>query len=74
MKIAELKEVLDAEGINKADYRIDEPPGESTWCLKKQGKVWLVYWFERGERFDLQRFSSEEAACEYFLNQLRSKY
>ncbi len=71
MNLADLRKVLDAEKIDKAGYRINEPPGESAWCLKKQGKIWLVYWFERGERFHLNRFSSEEIACEYFLHRLR---
>ena len=69
--VAQLREALDGENIDKAGYRINEPPGESTWCLRKQGKVWLVYWSERGERFDLQCFSSERTACEFFLHRLR---
>jgi hypothetical protein len=70
MNVEELRKVLEEEGVDPADYRIGVQPDESTYCLKKQGKVWQVFWFERGTRRDMQRFKSEAAACEYFLNQL----
>lgn len=72
MNVSELQATLDAEGFSRASYRINQQPDESTLCVKKQGKIWLVFYFERGTRYDLQRFHPEEAACEYFLNRLRA--
>ena len=70
MNLAELRDRLSCEERNPADFRIQEPPGESTWCIKKQGKVWLVFYSERGTRWELQRFKEENAACEYFYHRL----
>ncbi|HEY9390461.1 MAG TPA: hypothetical protein VIR27_11955 [Mycobacteriales bacterium] len=71
MDIEELKRVLDAEGFNPLDYRIAEEPDESTLCLEVRRRLWMVYYFERGRRYDLKRFSSEEAACANFLCRIR---
>jgi hypothetical protein len=70
MNVGELEQELASRGVDPRNYRIDEPPGESTMVLKKQGKVWLVYWSERGGRYDLQRFTDETSACEYMLGRL----
>jgi hypothetical protein len=39
---------------------------------KRQGRMWLVFYSERGARRDLQRFASELAACQYLIEQLRA--
>ena len=70
MNIVELKSVLEDREFRSDGYRILEAPGESTWCIKKQGKTWLVFYFERGTKFELQRFKEESAACEYFYNRI----
>lgn len=70
MNVAELQEELGRLGVDPRDYRINQPPAESTMVLKKQGKVWLVYWSERGGRYELRRFSDETSACEHMLNRL----
>lgn len=68
--LAELKRILVREQVSPAEYRILEPADEGTWCLKRQGGVWLVFYFERGARRNLQRFADEATACEYFLSRL----
>lgn len=70
MKANELSEVLTAHGVDPRSYRINELPENNTLCLNKKGKKWVVFYFERGEYFDIQRFSSEDAACEYFMNRI----
>ncbi len=69
MDIAALRVALAAQG-NIRGYRILEEPGEATWCIRKQGKIWLVFYFERGTKWELQRFKTESAACEYFFNRV----
>jgi hypothetical protein len=64
INIAELKSALEDGGLGSDGYRILEgPPDESTWCIKKQGKTWLVFYFERGTKWEMQRFKEESAAC-----------
>ena len=70
MDINELREMLVKDGYDPRNYRILDAPGESTWCIRKQGKAWLVFYFERGKKWELQRFTTESAACEYFLNRV----
>jgi hypothetical protein len=70
MDISALRMTLSERGIDPQDYRVEDAPGESTWCIRKQGKAWLVFYFERGTKWELQRFKTEASACEYFLNRV----
>jgi hypothetical protein len=70
MDIAALNNALTEGGHDPQSYRVLDAPGESTWCIRKQGKAWLVFYFERGAKWELQRFVTEDAACEYFLNRI----
>lgn len=70
MDVTELRGVVARAGMDPADYRIMDPPGDSTCCIRRQGRVWMVFFFERGVRRELQRFSSEGVACAYFLGML----
>jgi hypothetical protein len=68
--IADLRSVLAEGSYDSRGYRILDAPGEGTWCIRKQGKAWLVFYFERGTKWQLERFKTEGAACEYFLNRI----
>ena len=70
MNVGELRRILEDRKVSPAEYRILDQPDESTWCLRKQGKTWLVFYFERGQKRGLQRFNNEEAACDYLLSQM----
>lgn len=70
MNIVTLRSVLAEGGYDPKGFRILDAPDESTWCIRKQGKIWLVFYFERGTKWELQRFKSEDSACEYFLNKV----
>lgn len=70
MDISTLRSVLAEGGYDPKGYRILDAPDESTWCIRKQGKIWLVFYFERGTEWELQRFKNESSACEYFLNRV----
>ncbi|MEU0569465.1 hypothetical protein ABZ297_29380 [Nonomuraea sp. NPDC005983] len=70
MNVLELKNALAESGVTPDRYRLLEAPDDNTWCLRRQGKAWLVFYFERGTKRDLQRFKVESIACEYFYNKL----
>jgi hypothetical protein len=70
MDISALRVALAEHGIDPKGYRVLGAPDEATWCIRKQGKTWLVFYFERGTKWELQRFKTETSACEYFLNRL----
>jgi hypothetical protein len=70
MNNSELRLLLSKENFDPMSYRILENPDESTWCLERKGKTWLVFYFERGTKWELNRFKDEGAACEYFYNRI----
>ncbi len=40
-------------------------PGES-YCIEEKNNKWEVYYTERGTKFDIKEFYTENEACEYF--------
>jgi len=60
----ELRQKLNNEKIPISYYNIDGI-GEidQKLCLEHNGNKWLVYYSERGQKFDLSVFDDEEDAC-----------
>lgn len=71
MDLAELRRDLEESGFSPADYRVDDKPAENTLCLERRRRIWLVYYYEHGQKYDLRRFKAESEACEYFLRRIR---
>jgi hypothetical protein len=70
VNIDELRRAVEGAGISPADYRIMDQPEDSTLCITRQGRVWQVFYFERGTKRRLERFRDESAACGHFLSML----
>lgn len=45
----------------------------NSYCIEKRGAEWVVYFSERGYISRLTVFSSEEEACDYLLQNLKSE-
>ncbi len=44
---------------------------EYAWCVvEAEDGAWEVFWGERGNKNELERFSSENQACSYLLGRL----
>jgi hypothetical protein len=44
---------------------------EFAWCVTEaEDGAWEVYWMERGNKGDLERFANENQACTYMLGRL----
>jgi hypothetical protein len=71
MNKSELKSLLEAKQIPTYYYNLDGI-GEidQRVCLEKEGQEWIVFYSERGKRFDIKRFSKEDGACQEILNRL----
>lgn len=70
MNKRELKEALDKEGIHPSYYSLNGligGPWDGVRILDKQGKKWVTYYFERGAKWDIKVFESEDEACNYFF-------
>jgi hypothetical protein len=68
----ELQQVLDNERFDPRAYSLSGGLANDTLCISEENGMWCYYYTERGERFGLQWFSSEEAACSHLLSVLRS--
>ena len=81
MNKQELKEALISLGIKPNHYTIDgESYKDSSWVLDisfnrfsfiKKYRVWHVFHFERGQRYDEKTFSTEDEACVYIYEKLK---
>jgi len=69
MRVADLREIVQAARINPSLYSFDAETHESL-CLLAFGQEWRVFISERGERMEEQTFSNEDDACVYFLKRV----
>jgi hypothetical protein len=44
---------------------------DNKYCLAKSGRIWIVYYFEKGQRVGEREFESEEEACLHLLTKLK---
>ncbi len=69
MDVHLLRQLLDAEDIDPAAYRLCEEPQDDAYVLAHPGE-WEVYFAERGLRIGLERFGNEHDACTRLLELL----
>ena len=71
MKKEELQNLLREKKVPDYYYNLDNV-GEidQRVCLEFNGESWIVYYSERGKRFDLVKYSTEDEACNDILNRL----
>ncbi len=70
MNLPDLLSALDAAGVAKAAYAIDNDYANEAYVLTKDGSLWAVYYSERGLKTGLRLFSDQEAACDYFCERI----
>jgi|688.fasta_scaffold2330456_2 hypothetical protein len=71
MNILELQDQLEAEGIRRNLYSLDGTPADECMVLEQRASNWVVFYSERGQQTGRMDFSTEDAACQYLLKQLR---
>ena len=62
----ELSNKLLLEKIPQETYSLGGGLPYDKYCLSNSNGIWEVYYSERGGKFQLKEFDSEEEACEYF--------
>jgi hypothetical protein len=72
MNREELLGILRSEGIRDDSYSLDGGLRDDTLTLDRVGEKWIVYYSERGKRWDERSFTDEDSACRYLLRLLRS--
>ena len=70
MNREELKDAVAEIGI--ADNMVAiKGYAEYAWCVvEAEDGTWEVFWGERGNKIELESFSSEHQACNYLLGRL----
>ena len=71
MNIQALQEILKQEGFRSDYYDLEGGLLPERLTLGQEGDRWCVYYSERGLQSDKRYFDSEDAACDYFLTQMR---
>lgn len=67
-----LKKSLIQERFNPQSYSLEDEEKDEALCLRLDNGRWCVYYSERGLQTGKQYFVDEQAACEYFLEEMRS--
>lgn len=70
VNVRALESWLQEAGVPEAYYCLNGEQHESL-CLLSEDGYWRVFLSERGSRYEEQRFSSEDKACEYFQIRIR---
>ncbi len=70
MNLAELADALDRIGISREVLALGGH-AEYAWCVEPaEDGAWEVYWQERGNKNNLVRLPTEDAACLLLLGRL----
>ncbi|MEG6585185.1 hypothetical protein [Dendrosporobacter sp. 1207_IL3150] len=71
MKKETLRAILRENKVPEHYYNLDNT-GEvdQRVCLDFDGETWMVYYFERGKMFNLDKYQTEDEACTNILNRL----
>ncbi len=72
MTKTELKTRLLNLNIPSDAFSLDGGLPNDAICLRETAFGWEVYYSERGEKYHLRSFLSEQEACEHFFNELKN--
>ena len=72
MKIKELKKVVSRMYIPSSCHNLNGGTPSDTYCLERFRKQWVIYYSERGKKYDIEYYDSEERACEVFYRILKN--
>jgi hypothetical protein len=65
----DVREIVEAARVDPTYYSFEGARHEAL-CLLAQGQVWHVFLSERGQRQEEHEFTTQDAACVYFLKRL----
>ena len=70
MDVDGLRAELDRLGVNRSWYTLKGHGPVDGYALKREGQSWVVFYAERGNRSDVEKFSTRDAACRDLLCRL----
>ncbi|TCW60399.1 hypothetical protein [Treponema sp. J25] len=72
MNTKELKMILERENYDPHSYSLDGMNQWECYCLEKSYGAFHVFYNERGNRVGEKTFKSEDEACRYLYEKLKS--
>ena len=69
-KYKSLEIELENLGVDLSCIRINQTPLDSTFCILNYGNEIEVFFFERGIKFDLETFDSNDEAIKHFKDMI----
>jgi hypothetical protein len=69
--MVDVREIVEMAHVDPLYCSFDGDRHEAL-CILAEGQTWKVFLSERGTRYEEKAFSSEDAACTYFLKRLFS--
>jgi hypothetical protein len=74
MTVDELKNLLMARGLrpDALSFYGRILTAAEQYVMEKEGSMWAVYYYERGNKNDLRLFVDEAGACSYLLSILEA--
>lgn len=70
MNARELIERLKKSSVPRDSYSIFENIKDESLCLVNEGGPWVVFYYERGLKTELERFAGEDEACVRFFHRI----
>ena len=70
MDTGDLRVELDRLGIDPSRYSLKGGRPDQGFAMKREGRKWIVYYSERGGRYDIEKFTTEDAACRWLISRL----
>jgi hypothetical protein len=67
MNMAELAAELQRLGMDPARYSVRGGLPDDGFAVGREGKKWRVYYSERGGRYNVEKFPTEDEACRRML-------
>jgi hypothetical protein len=67
MNMADLAAELQRLGIDPARYSLHGGLPNDGFAIGREGKRWRVYYSERGGRYNIEKFPTEDEACRRML-------
>ncbi len=69
MNINDVAKIIQTTGLLNQSYSVGLER-ENQLILMREGKNWLIYHFERGERDIMGEFEDEDEACRFYINKV----
>lgn len=70
MNLSDVQKKLTSSKVDPAAYSLTGGLPNEAYCIEHQGRIWSVYYSERGRKTSEKTFETEDEACREFLERI----